>query len=264
MRNKGYIISVILGIILIGGCSKAPKGILSEKEMQKVHTDILVADAIIGLNYTTYSNDTTKMALYESVFRKHKIKQEVYDSSLVWYGKNLDIYMKMYDRMIVDVNKRIHDLGDVQADAAPSSNRDSVNIWPRRDYHVFQPKSVFNGVTFDIKPDRNYPSGSLFVLGVNFWGLNEGMTSYPQIRLNAVQRDTIITIDKTITEDGYYETTLSTLPTRQVQRVYGYIRMDNSDSTYFKVYADSLSLMRYNYGTNLNVNQGEALQTSEE
>lgn len=250
MRNKGHIISIVLGFILIvAGCSKAPKGILSEKEMQKVHADMLLADAIIGMNYNTYSNDTAKIALYESVFRKHKIKQAVYDSSLVWYGKNIDIYMKVYDRMLVDLNKRIHDLGDVQADAAPSSNRDSVNIWPRRDYLVLYPKSIFNGVTFDIKPDRNYSSGSSFVLGIRVWGLQKDMKHYPEIHLNIVQRDTTLRAERTITEDGYYETVIKALPTRQINRVFGYIRMDNSNPTYHKVYLDSLNLMRYNYRT---------------
>ena len=53
-----------------------------------------------------------------------------------------------------------------------------------------------------------------------------------------------------VLKDGYHETTLRTLPTKQVKSVYGFIRLDGKDdsTSYFKVYVDSLNLMRYNYG----------------
>ena len=225
----------LLATTLLAACSKVPDGILSEKKMQGVLTDMLLAEAMVNVDYNTYKSDTMKLALYESVFRKHDITQAVYDSSLVWYGRNLDIYMEVYNWVLADLNKRINNLGDVQADAAPVSNRDSVDIWPRRSYLVLSPTSVFNGVTFDIRPETNYSSGSSFVLGMRVWGLNNKMAYKPEVRLSADQGDT----------------TLKTIPTKKVKRVFGYIRMDNMDTTYYKVYIDSLSLMKYNYGKEL-------------
>ncbi|MDH6342385.1 hypothetical protein M2480_001007 [Parabacteroides sp. PFB2-12] len=250
---------VVLSFLLLGiACSKAPSGILSEKEMQRVQTDMMVADALIYTNQKDFSTDTAKVALYESVFRKHKITQAVYDSSLIWYGKNLDIYMKMYDRILADVNRRIRDLGDVQAEAAPASNRDSVDIWPRRSFMVFHPKAVFNGITFDIKPDKHYASGSSFVLGMRVWGMPDDMRSHPELRISVVQRDTILTEQATIEKDGYYELALSSMPTRQVQRVYGYVWLNSNDTAYHKIYIDGMKLMRYNYGTPFETQWGEA------
>ncbi len=268
MRNKGHIVSICLGMFFLTiACNKAPKGVLSEKEMQRVQTDMLLADAFIGVNYNEYSNDTTKAALYESVFRKHKITQEEYDSSLVWYAKNLDVYMKIYERIAADLGMKIHDLGDVQAVAVSSSKRDSVEIWPRRTYLTLSPKSVFNGVTFDIKPESNYSSGSTFVLGMRVWGLKEGMAFYPEIRVNAEHRDTVIRAENKIMEDGYYQTILRTMPTRQVRRVYGSVWMNSVDSAYHKIYIDNITLTRYNYGTDFEVfeeKDSEEMDSSEE
>ncbi len=230
-------------------CSKVPKGVLPEKEMQQLLTDMLVAESMVSSDYQKYKGDSSRMDLYDAVFRKYGVTQAIYDSSLVWYGRNLDIYMKVYERVIVDLDKRIAALGDVQADAGPSTNRDSVDIWPRRNLFVMEPRSLFNGVVFDIKPESNYASGSSFVLGVRVWGLQPNATHKPELRLSAEQRDTILTIRQTIERDGYYQAVLKTMPTRQVRRVFGSIRLDNMDSTYYKVYVDSLSLMRYNYGT---------------
>ena len=239
----------LITLVLLMSCSKVPDEILSEKEMQRVMTDMLMAESLIGIDYNTYKNDTIKAALYASVFKKHGIDKAMYDSSLVWYGKNLDIYMKVYERVLADVNKQIVALGDVQVDATPASNRDSVNIWPRRAFLTFSPKAAFNGQTFDIHPSINFPSGSRFVFGMRFWGLEKDMK--PRVRLAAEQGDTIVILDKVIDRDGYQEMTLSTVPTKRVKRVYGYIRLDSRDSSYFKVYVDSLSLTRYNYGRTL-------------
>lgn len=250
MHNKAAKYGIaLLAIILFAACSKVPKHILSEKDMQKVMIDMMMAESMLSNNYQTFRGDTTKLALYESVFKKHHISRELYDSSLIWYGQNLDIYMKVYDRALTDINKMIADLGDVQAAAAPTSTSDSVNIWPRRNSLILQPGQPFNGVTFDIKPTSNYSSGSSFVLGLRVWGLNKDMRFTPEIHLSAVQPDTIISTKTKITKDGYYQTILSTSPTQQIRRVYGYIRMDNKEDSYHKIYIDSLSLIKYNYGS---------------
>ncbi|MDO4755780.1 MAG: DUF4296 domain-containing protein, partial [Parabacteroides sp.] len=111
-----------------------------------------------------------------------------------------------------------------------------------------EPQSIFNGVTFDIKPETNYSSGSSFVLGMQVWGITADMKYKPEIRISAVQGDTIVTVNDQILRDGYHETILKTIATRQIKRVYGYIWMNNADSSYSKIYLDSLNLMKYNYG----------------
>jgi len=250
MRNKAAKYGIaLLAIIIFAACSKVPKHILSEKDMQKVMTDMMMAESMIGTDYQSYRGDTIKLALYESVFMKHRITRELYDSSLVWYGQNLDVYMKVYDRVLTDINKMIADLGDIQADAVPTSNSDSINIWPRRSSLSLQPGQPFNGVVFDIKPTSSYSSGSSFVLGLRVWGLNKEMSFTPEIRLSAVQPDTIITTNLKITEDGYYQAIVTTPSTKQVRRVYGYIWMDDKENSYHKIYIDSLNLMKYNYGS---------------
>lgn len=238
-----------LVLFLLTTCSKVPDHILSEKKMQEVITDMHLAESIIASDYKRYDNDSIKKVLFQSVFAKHEITQADYDSSLVWYGRHLDIYLKVYDRAKIVIENQIKDLGDVQAKAAPSSNQDSINIWPRRTSAELTPKALFNGIVFDISPDVNYSSGSSFVLGMKVWGLKEGSRYYPEVRISAHQGDTIITTNQTIKKDGYQEIIVKSLPTKQVKQVYGYIRLDNADSTYYKVYLDSINLMKYNYGS---------------
>lgn len=241
-----YRLAVVIALLLTA-CSKVPDGILSEKRMQGVLKDMLLAESMTNIDYSKYKSDTMKVALFESVFRKHGITRADYDSSLMWYGRNLDIFMKVYDRTLKDINNSITALGDVQADAAPVTNQDSVNIWPRRSYTTFYPSSPFNAIVFNVNPESAYSSGSSFVLGMNIWGLDRKGLAKPELRLCADQFDTTVVVNKSILGDGYHSLTLKTIPTKRVKRVYGYIRYENRDSSYFKVYVDSLSLMKYNY-----------------
>lgn len=234
--------------LLLCSCSKAPSGILTEKEMQGVMTDMYLAEAMVGIDYQTYKSDSMKQALYESVFRKHGITQAMYDSSLMWYGKNLDVYMEIYGRMIKDLDSRVDALGDIQAEAV-SSSRDSIDIWPRRTYLTLSADQLFNGTTFDIRPKENYSSGSIFVLGMHVWGLEKEMKHRPEIHIAVDQGDTTVVVTDRVQTDGYHETVLRSVPVKKVKRVYGSIRLDNGGMHYYKVFLDSLNLMRYNYGS---------------
>ncbi|GHT36216.1 hypothetical protein AGMMS49574_27570 [Bacteroidia bacterium] len=248
IQRKLYKYSIaLLTVALLVTCSKVPSGILSEKKMKDVMVDMQLAENIANDNYNTYRDSVHKAALYESVFRKHNTTQAIYDSSLVWYGKNLNILLQVYDLAINDVNDRIRNLGDVQASAAPSANQDSVNIWPRRNYMTFEPGALFNGTIFNIRPDAPYTSGSIFVMGIRIWGLNPQMHNTPEVRLTAVMQDTTIVVNQKIQTDGFHEIMLRTPATKRINCVYGYIRMDNAETKYYKIYVDSLNLIKYNY-----------------
>ena len=148
MRNllHRYGLVLLIGTLLSTACSKVPDDILSEKQMQAVQLDMQLAEAMINLNNKDFPDNAHKEALYQSIFRKHQITQAQYDSSLVWYGRNLDIYMKVYDRILADLNKRQKELGDVQAVAAPVTKKDSIDIWPRRTFLNLEPKALFNEI----------------------------------------------------------------------------------------------------------------------
>ncbi|MDR2118153.1 MAG: DUF4296 domain-containing protein [Tannerellaceae bacterium] len=240
---------VLLLLAACPSCSKVPGGILPERKMKEVLIDMQLAESMINANYQNYPDSARRAALFQSVFRKHKITQAVYDSSLVWYGKNLDVLIPIYDLAIDDINKQIRELGDVQASAAPSVNQDSANIWPRRDYLTLRPDALFNGTVFEIKPEREYLPGSIFVLSLRVWGISPQMRNTPEIRIAAELTDTTLVVNETIKNEGSREIMLRTPATMRTKRVYGYIRMDNAESNYYKIYIDNLQLIRYNYGS---------------
>lgn len=77
--------------------------------MENLLFDLYVAQVEIEENIYVFRNDSAKKQdLLNSVFKKHKIKEQTFDTSLVWYNRNLDKYLK--------INKRIEDRFAILAD----------------------------------------------------------------------------------------------------------------------------------------------------
>lgn len=216
--------------------------------MRKVLVDMQLAEAMIYMEPSAYRS-TGKNALYQSVFDKYQLTEAEYDSSLIWYGKHLDQYMRIYNLALADVKQQIAAIGDIKPAMAPSSNVDSLDIWIFRKYYEFYPHALSNTIIFDLQPDDLYSSGSAFVLSMQVWGITPDMQDPVEAHLKACQDDTTLVVKRTIRQDGYHEILLKTIPTKKVQRVYGYIRLHTDGALFHKIYLDDFSLMKYKYGS---------------
>jgi len=225
--------------------------------------DMQLAEAFIETNNDIYNTTDRQLALYNSVFAKHEISQALYDSSLVWYGKHLDLYVQLYKLVQKDFNKTIDNLGDIKPNplSGEVSNKDSVDVWIYQRNYTFSPNQTRNFVSFDIQPKLPYSSGSSYLLSVDVWGIQPQLNYHPIISINAVQNDTIITINKTIKADGCYEVLLKTATTKQVKRIYGYIFLNTSfNQKNYRIYIDNISMIKYNYGSK-SLNHQEEIDT---
>ncbi len=249
MANKRFTYSLlILFFVTISSCSRVPEKIIPERKMRSVLYDMKIAEAMVETNYETYPTSEERQRVYEAVFARHHITQAEYDSSLIWYGKNMDLYMSIYKLVLKDINANITAMGDVRPDplSGKLSAKDSVDVWILGRSYTFNPQD-FNPLVFDITPKRAYSSGSSYVLGFSVWGLSKGAKS--KIHLRAQHADTIITANKEVLSDGYHEAVIQTVATKKVQSVNGYIMIYGTGHLYPPVYLDHLQLMKYNYGS---------------
>lgn len=235
-------------ILLFAACSRVPKGIIPERKMQQILTDMYLAEEIINADPYSFRTVEEKTALYQSVFEKHRVTQAVYDSSLIWYGKHLDIYMQVNNMALAEVNKRIEKIGHIEPEIAYSPSKDSVDIWSIGRYYEFYPTAISNMITFNFRESEEYTSGSIFVLGIHIWGLATRLSTPIEVHLRAEQRDTTVVVKNAITTDGYHEIILRSAPTQRIRQVYGYIRFNGSPQPYHKIYIDDLRMIKYLYG----------------
>ncbi|MDR0540760.1 MAG: DUF4296 domain-containing protein [Dysgonamonadaceae bacterium] len=93
MRSRSF---AYLFLILFAACTGKPAYVLSDKKMENVLFDLYIAETEINENSTVFRTDSAKMQnLLQSVFKKHKISQAKFDTSLVWYNAHVDRYMKI-------------------------------------------------------------------------------------------------------------------------------------------------------------------------
>ena len=236
-------------LLFIAACSRVPRGIIPERKMQQIITDMHLAEAIIHADPYDYPTNEEKTALYQSVFDKHRVTEAIYDSSLIWYGKHLHVYMQVCNMALADVTKRIDKINLIESERVVTGNEDSLDIWTIGRYYEFFPASLSNTLIFSILPDEEYSSGSIFVLGLHVRGLAAALKQPVDVYLYAEQRDTTIIVKNRIDNDGYHEMVLRSLPTRRVRQVYGYIRLSEGTVPYHKIYLDNLSMKRYHYGS---------------
>ncbi|MDR0795608.1 MAG: DUF4296 domain-containing protein [Tannerella sp.] len=251
-----YVINVFSGcgfLITIGffviACSRVPKGIIPEKRMQHILMDMHLAEAIIDTDPSLYQFDRDKKALFQSVFDKHRITEAIYDSSLVWYGKNLDIYMQLNTMALAEITQRIEAINLTEPEQVLTVNENMKDIWTIGKYHEFYFSSLSNALIFKFGTENNFSFGDIFVLGLKVIGFVSGMQSPIEVHLRAVQNDTTIMLNQKITTDGYHEMLLRTLPVRRINQFYGYIRFNGDSVPYHKIYLNDIRLMKYRYGS---------------
>ncbi len=106
MRKK-YLSVFILSILLATGCSDRPKGILSEDKMVQVMVDLQIAEAYERSgDANEYLHGQNRELLGRGVLMEHGVTVEEMDSTIAWYGKNMDEYSKLYKKIDAELNKR--------------------------------------------------------------------------------------------------------------------------------------------------------------
>lgn len=211
----------MLGII---ACSKRPEMVVDEDKMVDVMVDIHKSEALVGLNPGKFTTDSVKKVYRQTIFKKHGITQEQFDSSLAWYGRHIDDFVKVYDRVLAeyedqlnDANKRAEESGEIYEAMA----NDADNMWNLAPFQMIAWDSDRQNIGFELtdsntinKGDRlrwqlratNVTSRVDMLLGVDY---TNGTTAYNT---------------KIINQDGKYNLTLQTDSSFKVERVFGVVR----------------------------------------
>jgi len=183
--------------------------------MENVLFDIHLAEATISDNYRDFRSEEKKQELYAGIFKKHGITQEQFDTSLVWYGRNLDKFTIVYDNLTKryaalaeNINAEI-ELQQKQAAALSDSNR--VHVWNGTAPVILTSLPGKNMVDFNLNLDtiqllpKEYYEFAFNVLGI------PDSTITPLVTLGIIFPDTVFVKRKTITDNGLFTISLPPL-----------------------------------------------------
>lgn len=256
-------------VVLLSSCDRTPRGVMSVNDMADLIVDMQLAEAYIDRHTDEFDNDSTKMVMKQSIFKKHGITQQDYDSSLVWYAHNMEDYTKAYDKAVGKLKARYDKLeksaGDDASEnpvlaqnrqdnpnlgkgprglkhigkAGSSIESDTADLWQgQRAYMLTQ--GVRRGfITFDIPPDANKRPGDRYQLA---YKLTRGGNDF-KVSLNVDYTDGATSqLSRSTNSDGWVVIDVQSDTTRRVKRVYGYLSYDIKRGQ--TGYVDSLMLLR--------------------
>ena len=240
-------------ILVLVACDKAPSGVIKESDMVDLVVDLHKADAYIDNYPSQYASDSAKMVLKQSVFAKHGVTQSDYDSSLVWYAHNMDVYIGVYkkviDRLSRESSRNNDYVGktDVMAtnsyqnvtQSYRSVSGDSADLWTQTRSWTL-PQGLNTGyIPFDYDTDREHRLGDCFEL--KYKSILTAGTLAALFALDYSDGGTTY-VYRTATNSGWNKIILQSDSTRTVRRIYGYMNYQLVPSAI--IYVDSVQLVR--------------------
>lgn len=232
----GIRLSILLPFIclLFIGCDKRPKDVLSDDEMVKLITDMEIAEIYIHDNTQTMYNDSMRDKTMQYILDKRGIDKAKFDSTMTWYGKNIDIYRDLYAKVDAELTRRQNialgeDVGETM--------KPGTDLWPYSSHLLISDLGNINALVFSFTSDQiekgdrlnfraktfGLKSGSA-LLGVDY---DNGMSAYSYTNQNGNDRvDISIQIDTA----------------KNVKRIFGYVR--SKDVKQMPIWLDSIALER--------------------
>lgn len=231
---------VILPIIFFAACSTRPKEIIGEKKLVKIMADMQLAEAYMNLSENRGSDSKDRLELGRSVLASHGVTQEQLDTTLSWYGRNLDDYSELYAKVDKELISRRNKLEKMSGNVPVVLEGDM--LWTHGKNSVISDLGITDALVLSVsEPELNrgdrlqwrmhlpVPVQMTGVLGVEYTDGSSEASSQ------------VFTIKNNI------ELICQTDTAKEVRRIYGTMRLKENNT--LPVFIDSISLTRLDFDT---------------
>lgn len=233
---KSLLVPCVLAV-LAAGCSDRPDGLIPEAEMVEIMADLQIAEA-----YDRNGNPDQSMQgmnrelLGRGVLLDHGVTVEQMDSTLAWYGRNMDQYAKLYKK----VDERLAAMQQKYAKAAGESESDgpSTDLWPYGRHFVIDGNQLADGLVVNV----NVPD--LTVGDRISWKMKTHGASSRHLTLGVDYADGRSEIVDNVNNgmDPWVEASLQTDTLQTVTRIFAVLNVDGSLP---RTFVDSIQLLHY-------------------
>lgn len=231
---KKSIFLLAMAAMIVSGCSDRPKDILPEDKMLDVMTDLQIAEAYIQSGdapVEMQGANRDKIGL--AVLKRHGVTEEEMDSTLAWYGRNMDEYAKLYKK----IDERLAKRQQKYAKAAGESERDSqgMDLWPYGRHLAVSDLSSTDGIIISLPAEDIAPGDKIT------WKMRAQGASSREMTLGVEYADgsSAIVKNSSFSGDPWVQTAVQTDTLLTPTRIFGTVRFESS---YPVVFLDSIQL----------------------
>ena len=266
LKATALIFIALLASILVA-CDKAPGGVIPESDMVHVLADFAKAEALIDQYPNKFPDDSSKLALKQSILKRYDADLAMYDSSLVWYAHNLKLYSELHDKAVLILEKEgniKHDdkaggnqwpstLPNAATSGAGATRRvfpttgDSANVWTQPQRWILTSAMHRGFITYDYKPDAESRNGDLYSLNIK--AINSSGNNIKILLAVDYTDGTTSYVTRTLNVGGWSNYDLQADSTRTVKRIYGFLQYNIKPQRV--TFIDSIYLLR----THLDLNK---------
>ncbi|MDE6377769.1 MAG: DUF4296 domain-containing protein, partial [Duncaniella sp.] len=158
-------------LVLAAACSSTPDYVIPPKKMAALMADIYTGDAVVEGAPREWRHDSVRRVLLHSIYSRHGVTAEDVDTSLAWYGMNIQAYMDMCNLTEEILQARIDEVErqggrSERVVAAVTVDGDSVDVWTGARTRRNTPLAPSDYTTFVLQPDRNWDHGDRYTLSM--------------------------------------------------------------------------------------------------
>ena len=235
---------LIACLALLSSCGKEiPDEIIQPSKMEKV-----LYDYHLTLGMSENSKNTEKEARKKYIFQKHGITAADFDSSMVWYTRESQELMGIYEnlnkrfkREYEHVERLLESREEINTRSFASG--DTVNIWMKEDILWFTKAPLNNKLTFEIKADTTFHQRDAFDWNMDWYFMAEGEAI---MGLNVIyDNDSVIGMTKSITESGPQSIYLHTDSAYNIKSLNGFIYVPQNQAKQPNILLHKINLTRY-------------------
>ena len=229
--------AILLLIILSFGCSRRPKDILSEDRMVAVMADIRIAEAFdrSGESYDYLQGKSSEL-LGRGILMHHGVTVEEMDSTIAWYGRNMDEYAKLNKKIDEELSRR--QMKYARAAGESENEGSSADLWPYSHHFVVDDKSLSDGIIVNIPVTDLAPGDKIT------WKMMTQGASSRSLTLGVNYEDGTSEISKVNNRslDKWVETSIQTDSTLNVNRIFAVASFEHSLPI---IFIDSVQLIHF-------------------
>lgn len=241
---------MVLSCFLFESCKKdMPKDIIKPALMENLLYDYHMAKVMA--DDLPYEDRYKQPLYYNYVFRKYKVNQAQFDSSMVWYTRHIDELSKIYEKINIRYKAQQDAINHLIAirDNKPKMSEpgDSIDIWYGNRLYKLANSIVSNKLKFKIPTDTNFKERDSLIwrMRYTFFPIKKN-TQDSAVMIISIKynNDSLAHATKQITHSGLDSIIVKSDSDYQIKEIKGivyYFGQDNDKS----LLIDQISLTRY-------------------
>ena len=255
LRCAVKIVSVLLVVVLVSCKVEIPKDVLPPEKMERVLYDYHLTQAMIT---TVASYEYKEKLMFRSVYDKHNISKELFDSSLVWYNRYPKYMKEIYNNLETRLQNDVDILGGAKVLQNEGIDLDAANLapniaelWTDNRVKMLSSSPLNNKISFsfDTPKDSSFVVGDSLVLSFNVMFISENEKEVKQEVYTAINLEysdeSHYSADLSVKESGHFTVSAPRNNSSRLKSMSGFIfYFDNDALNASRVVLNDLSVKR--------------------